>query len=113
MRLNQYPALLAYANAWHNSAHYHAGSFLTAFLEACVNADGENFELLKPALEIIINKYPAEESILAIELKSMAPYGLDEQGQIIRKIVTPIAYGVVTREILTPERIEREGYKPA
>lgn len=34
------------------------GSFLRGFLECCVLADSENFELLKPVLEKIVEKYP-------------------------------------------------------
>lgn len=34
------------------------GSFLYYFLHACLCADHENFEVLKPALEQIMKKYP-------------------------------------------------------
>jgi hypothetical protein len=34
------------------------GSFLQAFLAACERADGENFQLLLPALRAIMTKYP-------------------------------------------------------
>ncbi len=34
------------------------GSFLSCFLDACQRADSENFEIIKPALERIRQKYP-------------------------------------------------------
>ena len=37
------------------------GGFLRSFADAVTHADGENFELLKPAMESLVAKYPLEQ----------------------------------------------------
>lgn len=43
------------------------GSFLEYFLRACLAADFFNYELLRPTLEILMHRYPADPRRLAIE----------------------------------------------
>jgi hypothetical protein len=51
----QYPELDHYINS---KFEEHVGSFLTLFFQACHCADSENFEILKPALIQLKEKYP-------------------------------------------------------
>jgi hypothetical protein len=61
------PALLNYVNAWLHPAHRKPGGFLEAFLNACIRASPDNWMLIRPALLVIMLKYPADPEILAIE----------------------------------------------
>lgn len=58
MVIQDYPDLLKYVvnKASENSGNN--GSFLHHFFKACLYADAENFELIKPVLERIMAKYP-------------------------------------------------------
>lgn len=67
MNIQFYPDELDYVNARLSVAAQKAGSFLEYFLHACQAADSENYELLRPALKIIMEKYPAEPARLAME----------------------------------------------
>jgi hypothetical protein len=61
-----YPDLLDYANAKIREARG-ARSFMSAFCEACLRADGANFEVLRPTLTTLMQKYPAKAPLLDIE----------------------------------------------
>jgi hypothetical protein len=63
-----YPDLLDYCNAKIAETRGSA-SFVGAFCLACVRADGENFETLRPALETIRKKHPARDVYLEHERK--------------------------------------------
>ncbi len=46
---------------WVNNAaddRRNAGSFVANFAKACLHADHENYRLIRPALVILIRKYP-------------------------------------------------------
>jgi hypothetical protein len=53
--LFQYPELWEYVT---RKEQENVGSFLATFLELCLRADAENFEIIKPALEKLQEKYP-------------------------------------------------------
>jgi hypothetical protein len=42
-------------------------SFLVTFCNACLRADGENYEVLRPVVHFFMGKYPADPERLAIE----------------------------------------------
>ena len=42
-------------------------SFLSHFLEACLRADAENYDLLEPIVEKLMDKYPAKPELLERE----------------------------------------------
>lgn len=44
--------------AWLNRAVRYGGSFIATFAQACFYADDENFELLRPVLVKMMEKYP-------------------------------------------------------
>ena len=44
-----------------------SNSFLRAFCEACVRADDENYELLRPVLQKLMEKYPVKTKEAGIE----------------------------------------------
>lgn len=58
--IQEHPGLLDYVNAKLYPEAIERGSFLGCFLTACLLADSENFELLKPVLEKLAVKYPAD-----------------------------------------------------
>ncbi len=66
-----YPDLLDYCNAKIAETRG-SSSFIGAFCLACVRADGENFETLRPALEAIRVKHPARASYLEHERRERA-----------------------------------------
>lgn len=66
MNIQMYPEELDYVNATLHPLS-RPGKFLETFCEACVRADGENYELLRPALVIFMIKYPADEERLRME----------------------------------------------
>lgn len=67
MILNGYPDELDYVNAiLHPLATKH-GSFLTSFCQACLEADSDNYQLLRPVLKVIMLKYPADKERLEME----------------------------------------------
>lgn len=43
------------------------GSFLEAICRAAVAADAENYEILRPVVRLLIEKYPADPRRLAME----------------------------------------------
>lgn len=67
MNIQFYPDELDYVNAKLNPSAPKVGSFLECFLHACAAADGQNYELLRPALRTIMEKYPAEPGRLGME----------------------------------------------
>lgn len=67
MNIQFYPHELNYVNAKLHPAAPRSGSFLSQFLGACLSADGENYELLRPAVQIFIEKYPADPERLRME----------------------------------------------
>ena len=58
MMIQQYPDMLEYAI---EKQKQNPGAFLHYFLYACLQADAENFEILAPALQQIMVKYPVRE----------------------------------------------------
>jgi len=67
MIIQHYPDELDYVNAILAPAGPKAGSFLSAFCQACAAADWENYELLRPILAKLIEKYPADPERLKAE----------------------------------------------
>lgn len=68
MTIQFYPEELDYVNAkMHPLGLTDPSSFLGAFLLACLRADNENYELLRPALRALMVKYPADAERLKIE----------------------------------------------
>ena len=67
MNIQFYPEELNYCNAMLHPLAPKCGSFLDAFLHACIAADGENYELLRPILLVIRLKYPANDERLRME----------------------------------------------
>jgi hypothetical protein len=43
---------------WLNNAMCYGGDFVRCFAKACLFADDQNFELLHPALDKLMTKYP-------------------------------------------------------
>lgn len=68
MNIQFYTDELDYVNA---KTHIFGGidpmSFLGTFLRACLLADSENYELLRPVLAVLMKKYPADPRRLAQE----------------------------------------------
>lgn len=67
MSIQIYPDELNYCNAKLHPLAPKCGSFLDAFLRACIAADAENYTLLRPVLHAIMLKYPADEARLRME----------------------------------------------
>lgn len=68
MIINVYPDELDYVNAkLHPLARTDENSFLWAFLQSCLRADPENYELIRPVLWAMMVKYPADEKRLEME----------------------------------------------
>ena len=68
MTIQAYPDELDYVNAkLHPASKIMPGTFLSNFLRACLAADGENYELLRPAVAVFMEKYPAEQERLRME----------------------------------------------
>jgi hypothetical protein len=44
-----------------------ANSFLEHFLEACLHADSENYEIMRPMLMFLVAKYPPSAKDLSAE----------------------------------------------
>lgn len=42
-------------------------SFLGTFCQACLRADAQNYEIIRPALLILMEKYPADPERLRME----------------------------------------------
>jgi len=64
--IQAYPDELDWVNA---KLHKIPGSesFLSFFCGACLRADAQNYEILRPALLILMQKYPADPKRLAAE----------------------------------------------
>lgn len=72
MIIQEYPDELDYVNATlhpfaNSTATRDEKSFLGAFCNTCLRADGENYELLRPALIVLMQKYPADADRLRME----------------------------------------------
>jgi hypothetical protein len=64
MTIQNYPIELDYVNAKLHSREMDDQSFLGTFLQACLRADAENYELLRQTLFLMMFKYPSDrESI--------------------------------------------------
>lgn len=53
--------------SWLNNASLRGGSFVKAFAMACFCADEENFRLLKPLLQQMMEKYPRYNEVKEAE----------------------------------------------
>ena len=71
MIIQSYPDDLDYVNATLHGRGDHDKSFLGTFCLACLRADSENYELLRPLLAVLMMKYPASARRLAIERSDM------------------------------------------
>lgn len=71
MNIQGYPQELIYVNAILHPRAPKCGSFMDAFCHACLAADVENYELLRPALKKIMLKYPADPEMLNIEKRDI------------------------------------------
>ena len=60
MNIQFYPNELDYVNAKLAPSARKVGSFMEYFLHACAAADMQNYEMLRPALKTIMEKYPVE-----------------------------------------------------
>lgn len=74
MNIQFYPDELDYVNAKLHPTGIRAivedantGSFLATFLLACSRADAQNYELPRPVLKVMMEKYPAHPFRLAME----------------------------------------------
>lgn len=68
MNIQFYRDELGYVNAkLHPLANMDPQSFLGTFLQACLRADFDNYELLRPALLALKQKYPADPERLQME----------------------------------------------
>ena len=68
MNIQCYPDELDYVNAkLHPAVREDDSSFLATFLRACLRADAENYELLRPALAEMMKKYPPDPVRLRME----------------------------------------------
>ena len=56
--IQSYPDELTYVNAMLLTRRGN-NSFLEAFFMACLRADGENYQIIRPGLLEIMQKYPA------------------------------------------------------
>jgi hypothetical protein len=53
-----------------------SNSFLEKFCEACLRADNQNYELLRPALRELMKKYPLTDwEKKAVEVSYDSPFG--------------------------------------
>ncbi len=69
MEAANYPDELDYINAQLHPLMRHKGdqSFPATFLHACLRADADNYEILRPALAALMQKYPANRTRLWME----------------------------------------------
>lgn len=84
MTIQNYPEELNYVNAKLSALYLEEpekpASFLNCFLYACLRADAENYLLLRPALQVLMVKYPADEERLGMERED-APEAKDADGE--------------------------------
>lgn len=64
--IQKYPHELDYVNAKRRDPG-ELKSFLSWFCGACLRADAENYEIVRPALLIFMDKYPARAELLERE----------------------------------------------
>ncbi len=62
-----YPDELDYVNAQLYNRDPLDKSFLGTFCHACLRADADNYEILRPALAALMQKYPASRTWLWME----------------------------------------------
>lgn len=67
MTIQGYPEEACYVFAILHPNAPKVGSFLMAFCEACQRADGQNYEILRPALQVFMQKYPCDIQRRAME----------------------------------------------
>jgi hypothetical protein len=67
MCIQFFPDELDYVNAVLHPIEDKCGSFLELFCHACLAADSENYLLIRPALLVLMGKYPARPERLAVE----------------------------------------------
>ena len=67
MTIQDYPEEMNYVLAILHPKAPKVGSFLMSFCDACQRADWENYELLRPALHALMEKYPCDIQRLAME----------------------------------------------
>lgn len=58
---------LDYVNAKLHPLAPRPGRFLELFLHCCLRADDQNYEILRPALQYFMEKYPADPKRLEME----------------------------------------------
>jgi hypothetical protein len=76
MIIQHYPDELDYVNAHlHPKSGTDENSFLFTFCRACLRADSDNYELIRPALLTFMTKYKANPSRLWMERHDR---GIDE-----------------------------------
>jgi hypothetical protein len=66
VNINLYPEELDWVNAT-ISIRAGSNSFLELFCEACLRADFQNYELLRPVVAEFMRKYPAPPARIAAE----------------------------------------------
>jgi hypothetical protein len=64
--IQRYPNELDYVNAVVRECQRHR-SFIWYYCDVCLRADWENYEILRPALLIFMEKYPADPNRLEAE----------------------------------------------
>lgn len=69
MIIQSYPDELDYVNAQLHPLvrSKNDQSFLGTFCLACLRADGSNYQLLRPVLHVLMEKYPADRERLRME----------------------------------------------
>jgi hypothetical protein len=73
--INFYPKEAAYVRGKYGSRK-DSNSFLEKFCEACLRADNENYELLRPAVQAFMKKYPLTDwERKAAEVSYDPPFG--------------------------------------
>jgi hypothetical protein len=67
MNIQGYPDELNYINAILHPEAPQVGSFFKTFCQACLAADAENYEIIRPVLRVMMTKYPCDIQRLAAE----------------------------------------------
>lgn len=67
MSIQQFPEELDWVNATLHPLSSKPGSFVTAFCQAALAADESNYTILRPAVRILMEKYPPDEFRLLME----------------------------------------------
>ena len=67
MTIQSYPKELNYCQAILHPKAPKVGSFLMTFCQACAFADAQNYELLRPVLKVLMEKYPCDIQLRAME----------------------------------------------